>query len=294
MDLEAWENSTFNSTESSPILYAIEIPVAFSALGSIIANILAIYTISRFPILKAHHPYIYILNWRVCDTFFLIFSPTNFRMFGLIESPSAELLCIIWDGIFVFLISDLIFVSILILDWYITTYSSQNCSFYCRKLSRFISLVTFILGLVFLIVTITSCLYKVHFPLIVIMIIFGNLGVFILVVVVHILRLIKFYTSSVIVIKSNLVLILVSSFLICWFPNWLCLYFYVFSYTTFSEWIELVISGIGYANGMVVFGILYYLDGNFQRCFRHLCKFREENIEMVCTHSELSHTTTLI
>jgi hypothetical protein len=120
----------------------------------------------------------------------------------------------------VFMLGNLIFVSILVLDWYVTNYLSQKCATICRRSSKFATLVIWILMFVFIINSLFFCFYKVHVPYVLLLALIATLFIIVVVVGIHVLRVIKWKTSSVIIVKSNLVLILVSSYLLCWLPKW--------------------------------------------------------------------------
>lgn len=261
------ENEFQNITNSTNylLLQTCEIVSVVLAVCGIVANLIIIYVLIK--IKETQHYYIYILNWCICNLFFLIcwtlsISDIVYFVHG----------CIIIHLEYTFMLGNLIFVSVLTLDWYITTYSSQNCSYNCRKITKFTTLTTWILLVVFVMNSVFFCIYRIHFPVVILSFLFVSFCLFLLCVIVYVLKLIKKQTSSKMFIKSNLMLILVWTFVLLWLPDWISFFF--------ESFVSVIIltAGFACAHSFIILILLIRYDDNFKNGFRSVC-CNKENVE---------------
>lgn len=154
MDLD-FENLTGNSTFEPDTEYYIhrylstELPTFIIAIAASFTNALIIYMVYKFRVLRTR-TYHYVVCWCICNLFATISLPSSFNLFGMLYHFSAELLCLWSETLFVFIFGNQIFVGILMLDWYIMTFSSQtSCALRCRKSQKTIIVSVWIVLLTF-------------------------------------------------------------------------------------------------------------------------------------------------
>lgn len=243
--------------------------LVLSAFIGIIANVLIIVVILKFGKSKTYYN-AYLVSWCTSNTFFLLATPTLLYVKSSYGCHTA------FTSV-VFLAGNLIFVSVLSLDWYITTYCSTNCATKCRNIARFANFIVWILVFVFLLNSIIFCNSHMQLTVSVILLGFCVIFIFLVAISIQILRLVKWKMSSVIIVKSYLILMLVSSFMLSWLPTCLCLiYFTIISFFV-RETLALCFS-FGQLNSLIVLILLYYYDQNFNVGFRILNRCKRQDV----------------
>jgi hypothetical protein len=272
-------NSTLDVHHPAFYVQIINIFATSMAIGGVASNIIIIYTLIKFQKPNVHYN-IYIASWCACNALLIVAFRSNFI--------THVVQCVTVYFTFVFMLGNTIFVSILVLDWYVTNYLSQNSATICRKSSKFVTLVIWIVIVVFVMNSLFFCFYKIHVPYILLLVLIGTLFAIVVIIGIHVLRLIKWKTSSVIIVKSNLVLILVSSYLLCWLPKWVrvCHLLIFEEYHTYDGLGELT-TGIAFSNSVVVLFLLYCCDETFKKSLGRMCKCKEENSVVGGDHRDI-------
>ncbi|KYB25434.1 hypothetical protein TcasGA2_TC034476 [Tribolium castaneum] len=258
---QSMENNYTNTTQHySVFVKSCEIVTFVMALCGIVANCIIVTVLIKSKEAKNHY-YTYLINWCVCNSIFL--ACFSFYLHDIFYSLHGCIITYLQDT---FMLGNIIFVSVLTLDWYVTNYSTQNCAYKCRKVSLFVTLITWILLAVFAMNSVFLCVHKIHFPVVTLTLLLATFCFFILFVVVHVLRLVKKQTSSRVFIKSNLMLILASSYVLCWLPNWIGMPFEL-SFGSVWDGIFVLLVGVGCANSGLVLILLIRYDETFAKSF---------------------------
>ncbi|XP_063912749.1 uncharacterized protein LOC135129515 [Zophobas morio] len=278
MDPEEFANTTTdNDTDFGSELHytppsnVVLVPAVVVNLGSIVADVLMIYLITKFKNLHTIANW-YIVSWRVCSVLFLALSPINFMVLALVSYVWKEIACVWFIEIFVAYTGNVLFVVGLTVDWYLSHFASRHVPMKIRSYYRWEIVAIWV---VIAILAVSMCfrcalseLSKLGLAIRIVYIVF--------VLTVYVLRGFKLRTISVDG-RSNLVLILVFSHVLCWLPNDVLLAIKCFDEDLHISYeISALVTLIGYSNSIVVIAILYYCDKNFQTSFKALCNNREE------------------
>lgn len=268
MDLD-FENLTGNSTFEPDTEYYIhrylstELPTFIIAIAASFTNALIIYMVYKFRVLRTR-TYHYVVCWCICNLFATISLPSSFNLFGMLYHFSAELLCLWSETLFVFIFGNQIFVGILMLDWYIMTFSSQtSCALRCRKSQKTIIVSVWIVLLSHLLTTTTMCLQDISFPFSALVAFFSFAILLVFLMFIFVARSVKLKTSSVVVEKTKFELALVFSYFACWMPNMICILFYIF-FRMEDMFLMHMTYMLGYVNPCVIFAIMYIYDPKFK------------------------------
>ncbi|RZB41625.1 7tm 1 domain containing protein [Asbolus verrucosus] len=283
MDPEDIENITLNYTYSKkefdyyrPSDFVL-IPTAFITLVAIVADVLIIYVIARFKNLHTTTN-IYILNWSLCNVLFLILSPINFTVLAFLEYVSREITCVWFGEILITLTGNFIFALALTFDWYTLNFCSQSLFVKIRRYYKFEIMSIWIIIVLLSFYICFHCILPIMHEWIFIVVTVS----FVFMFIIQIVRLIKLKTSSVIDEKSKLTLILVSSYFLCWVPNYV-----LHSIKTFNDDDDVIAPEllvlcflIGYLNPIIFILLLYYYDKKFKSSFKTLCNYSNETNEL--------------
>lgn len=271
--------ATFPHEENDTIVFQpLEILNAITSGISAVANVLIVYVIFRYSTMRTK-PNIYLANWCICNFLVMILAPPTLKIFEIFDSASEDFVCFWEESLYGFLVGNLMFVVIYLLDWYIVTYCKQGCSVTCRNVSIYIIIITWIIILGLTIASITFCLQNLSQPLTLACFIFGFFIVFIVIILVYILRFIQKRMSSIVLEKSTIELILVSSYFLCWLLNWVSLYMQLFLRLYINEDFESMTFFIGYSNAWIMVILLYYFDKSFKVCFRNTFRLKLEDFD---------------
>lgn len=270
MDLEVFDNNTENSTfdpnenYAFDVNYYLEVPTFIVATLSSIANALMILMIIRFRVLHTTS-YFYLANWCICNFGITILTHSTFTILGISEMVSATTLCIWFHVVFAFMFGNLLFVFVLILNWYIVTFSSQGyCALKCRRYYKIFAAIIYILLLILLVKSVLYCLKFVSIPLLILLSCLAYFLVTILIFIISILRMIKLRTSSIVVEKSNIEFKIALSHFLCWLPNILLMVVHIVIHLHIT--LQYICQIIWYSNACVVFLLLYFNDSDFKTC----------------------------
>lgn len=274
--------------------YITDVFTFIVTICSCIVDILMMCTIMRYKILRTS-TYFYIANWCICN-FFLV-APAIFQFTGTFYEEQTSIVCICRDSAIVFMLGGALFISILIIDWYIKTFSNQTkCAIYGRLHFKLIIAVVWIVLIIYLIVTIVECFVQIHLslPLTFLTFVFAYIGVFVLIAVIFILRLFKLHTSSTIYEKSKLELIIVFAYFACGLPNLIYLFIYLYnirSHSAVTEKLVQLTHTLGYASACIIFVLLFSYDKKFKNCIKMSVGLKITNNE---NHSQQDIQNTLI
>ncbi|XP_019871154.1 kappa-type opioid receptor [Aethina tumida] len=266
------QNSTFNPDDIyKNESHIMEVPALLVSLFSVVANIFIITTILKNNVLKTHVN-LYVVNWCICNLFLLILAPVSMNIFGITRHITYEALCL-WDQfVFTLLSGNLIFVAVLLIDWYIMIFGGQNCFRKCKNSAKLTVTTVWIVMVVVDFVSVAFCVNDLSLPLAALLLFYSYMIVFVIIICTHLLRLIKLRTSSVVVEKDTFVLILVTSYFLCWLLNWVLLCCFVVSGKEEFHEGKLFSYVLGFSNSMIVLYLFYRYDNNFRKCFRELFK----------------------
>lgn len=116
-------NSTVNRTEydytSTPVEIALEV-VEFSVcfVGTAV-DILMIYIILRYKNMKKPVN-VYIMNWLICDSLFILAEPSEYRLFMLMRglNTKREIICVMLTTMMIIRTLDIIFMLVIMFQWF--------------------------------------------------------------------------------------------------------------------------------------------------------------------------------
>lgn len=238
-----------------------------TAVFGIIGDVLIITVLLKFVKTKTYYN-TYLVSWCTSNGLFLLSTP----LLSYLENRGCYF---IFTGA-VLLAANLFFVAVLSLDWFITTYYSTKCAPNCRYLAKFINFVAWLLVLVFLLNIIVFCSHKIQIHVALVLVLFCLVFLCFIGICVQLLCLVKRKTSSVVVIKSYLVLVLVTSFMLGWMPTFLC-FIYEFIGRIIRQELMALCFSFGQLNPFVNLFLLYRYDRQFKVGFRTLSKCRDES-----------------
>lgn len=281
MELELERLNVTNETSfDTSTLYAVTVPLfirivaAVVSLFSTTSNILVVLTVIRYQILHSRTHW-YIVNWCLCNVFITASLPYMFDSLGLDLVANGNILCIWDENVFNFLTWNHIFVAVIIIDWYISTFCNQRrCAVRCRNSFKIIISLIWAMLIILLITTSSLCFLRKAFLFPFVAFEISYLCIFILLLAIFILRCVKLKTSSIIVEKNKLELKLAFSYFITWLPNILVEVFSIvlrqhLSYASIS--ILLFTSMlVGYSHANVLLIVLYITDRNFKVCLNSM------------------------
>ncbi|XP_072399522.1 uncharacterized protein [Diabrotica undecimpunctata] len=276
-----WELERLNSTNDTfdpNAIYIAQFPLITRILGVVVgllsttSNVLTILTVSKYATLH-NRTYWYIVNWCLCNVFITASLPYMYNSFGIINVMNESILCIWDENAFNFLTGNQIFVAIIVIDWYITTFANQRkCAIRCRKAFKTFIVLVWLFLLSLILVTTSLCVSSLSFPVPIICYACTYVGIFVLLIIIFVLRCVKLKNSSVVYEKSKLEFRLAFSYFICWLFNTLFLlninYFYEHFSSSTNHIILQMSMMIGFCHAVVLFVILYILDKNFRLCLR--------------------------
>lgn len=266
-------NSTFAETLNVDEDYdsatsSWDVPKAAICLSCGLANILIIYVIARNSALRTR-PNAYLANWCISSCIILLLAPTQMSLFGSTEDLSYELLCVTEESQYGMFIPNLLFVLVLFLEWYSGSYGRPCCLTSRLGLCAIIVLI-WIVALMISAASATFCILDMSYPLSLISFNLVYISVFVVILFVHILRIIMIKVFNKPAVKNRLELILVSSYFLCWLPNWLLIYGQMLFGFSVSPTFEQVLYFIGYAHSLVMLILLYFCDKCFKMHLRDL------------------------
>jgi len=167
----------------------------------------------------------------------------------------------------------------------VATYTSTSCSTRCLRGYLFIIALVWLVVISISVASVTLCELNLSYPIAMVCYLIGYLLIFIAIIAIYILRFVKikfFHKASE---KSKLELIVVTSFFLCWLPNWILLYGRLFLRFYLSEDYESFTSFVGYSHAWIMLVLLYFCDHSFRLHARKVFRCKEEHPE---THKEQS------
>ncbi|RZC39154.1 7tm 1 domain containing protein [Asbolus verrucosus] len=289
MDSEENEGTTLNTTccdwhQNRPSNYVL-VPTTVAAFVAIIADLLVIYIIAKHKRLQTVIN-LYILNWFICDVIFLILQPTIYAVIlsrSLIDASVAR----IWYGeVIVLFAGNSIFVIALLLDWYLVNYLLSVS----LKIRNHFKTEIMLIWLVMVVLSVYICFDNI----------LGKTRVWIFTVItvtllifciIQILKSIKEKMpneTADINEKTNLALLLVSSYLLCLFPAYIFNSIKIFDPDrVLDDEVEILTELMGYLNSVFILLLLYYYDRDFKSSFKSLGRSSETDLEGNCESVEI-------
>ncbi|KAJ3622070.1 hypothetical protein MTP99_002599 [Tenebrio molitor] len=255
-----------NHSESEHLPNYLAVPATIIIICGVIADLMIISTIQKCR--KSNSAFnSCVLHWCICDAIFLVLQPTTYNLIFAFDSVIREIECI-WSGeITVLIVGNYIFVVALLLEWFCAKYSETFATKIIRY-GKFRILATWIIVIILTFYICVKCIlpdmYVWNF-----VIATASLLIYLF---VHILWLIKRKTSSHVEDSSNLALILVSCYMMCWFPNYVIIGIMTFKPHDLGAKSYVGTSLIGYLNSVVMFLLLYYRNKDFKSNFKNLCQ----------------------
>lgn len=290
-------NGTFDPDESfhRERQNVLDIPILLVATAAVIADVIIIYNILKHKELRTRTN-IYIVNFCICNIFYLIFTPLMLNLFSASEVIHASLICFSDELFFLFMLGNYVFICILLTDWYIVTYKSLNASARCRASYKLVIALVWSALSVFLVGIFLLCTSGVSLFLFL-----GFLAIacyfcsFIFMAFICVMKFINEKTTSMVEVKSNTELCYVASYFLCWLPNW-C-YIFVTAFTKFKA--SNIIIGLssfifGYIYPIILLYLMYKKDDKFRNAIR-IWMFNDErrNVDED-SHRNDEHSTTLL
>lgn len=284
MDYEDFNNLTSQDVEEQSIhLVFQEIIFTLFVVIGITADIAIIYTIVRFKILHTT-PNILLANWALADIFSLLFNPSSYRTITAINQSDTiqDMICILFQADLAFHNNAILFIFSLLVDWCISAYfprilerTRKYYKIYVGILWTFVSL--------YCILSARFCLKKINVYVSGILFFFDYLGLFLFVIIIHIVRAIrrwKLKESN----YSNLMLIVGTSYTLCWVLGFLD--FVLLEVGSVHPMVPFLAECCTFLSAIIILYILYRLDRDFEACFLQLFKRPKDRYENIISDQE--------
>ncbi|KAK9890779.1 hypothetical protein WA026_012124 [Henosepilachna vigintioctopunctata] len=272
----------------------MDVPILLGVTAGVVANCIITYIILRNKSLRVRSN-IYIVNFCICNILYLIFTPLILNLFSAAERIHVSVICYSDEIFFLFMFGDYLFICIILLDWYIVTYKSLRTSARCRASYKLVIVSVWTIIIVLMLTIILQCSTGVSlFAFIAAIAILSYFITLILIVFISIMKFINERTTSIIEVKTNLPLIYVLTYFLCWLPN--CLYIVIISVFNLHGLVAFALGTfvIGYTYSPILLVIMYKRDEKFGKALRKsLCNVEPENSEENHVNGD-EHLTTLI
>ncbi|KAL1497789.1 hypothetical protein ABEB36_008687 [Hypothenemus hampei] len=233
------------------------------ALVSAFSNIFIIFIIARYSVLQTRSNF-YLANWCISNLILMLLVPIFVNLFGITDVMSYEMMCVWDESLYALFFGNFLFALILLLDWYVSIYTKQNCTGKCKNLHIFITVIVWILVLAVAIGSVSFCVMSLSYPLSLTSFLLGYFLLFVIVVTINVLRLVKIIIFKQHLEKNRLVLIFVTSFFFCWLPNWISMYGQIALGIFFSDTFIQCTYLLGYSHSIFMLLIVYFCDKSFQ------------------------------
>ncbi|XP_017784258.1 PREDICTED: somatostatin receptor type 1-like [Nicrophorus vespilloides] len=260
--LDYYQNASQAITpEESMSMILHEIVFSIICLVGIVADGLIIYILNRLKNMKGATN-VYIINWLISDTFYLILTPCFYRIFSALEDLfiGEEIVCVSFEMASMLQVTTIAFIGVICMNWYLDVFEVRVPS---GRLYPYVILVVWLMAFSG-IVTLSSLCIEFKYSLIShYLLFFGYAALMVLVLSMHWTR---YVTKDRPHEMFNMNLNLVSVYVICWFPSWICLLVSVAENYSVLYYLSIVAACLGYLNPLFNLYIFARCNRNFRMC----------------------------
>lgn len=264
-------NVTFNTDiapdESMSMIFH-EIVFSVICLVGIIADGLIIYILQRFKNMQSSTN-VYIVNWLISDAVYLLLTPCFYRIFSALEDLfiGEEIVCISFEFASVLQITSIVFIGVLCINWFLTVYTVRFGRF-----SRIVVVGVWLAAAASIVTFSSFCVQQLYSLYSHYILFFGYAALMCTVAAMHVARYTTRWCDAHDKLRLNLTLVTV--YVICWFPSWLCLLIAsVIESYLLLYYLSIIAACLGYLNPLVNVYVFAKVNKNFRMCLLQVFRF---------------------
>ncbi|KAK9890781.1 hypothetical protein WA026_012125 [Henosepilachna vigintioctopunctata] len=194
--------------------FIIDITLLMVSVMGVVADILIVFAVIKFETLHTRRN-MYLVNFCLLNSIFLSISPAV--MHTSTKIVQTYFLCFSDEVFLILMISNHMFICVVITDWYITTYKSINLAVRCRRSYKVVVTTVWLIIFSLLFTVILQCLIGIAiYPLL----LYGGLFFYFICILFlaffHIMKYVNEKTTSIIDVKWNVEVLSTTLYLVCW------------------------------------------------------------------------------